>query len=341
MKKFLIAGFAIVSIVIIAGMYKFNYLSHLPKHDVDGNKIKDISSILNLPNTSYVAKVSGKYYHSKNSNIDDQFFIGSMTKVFTATIIFYLEKQGLLAITDKANKYISDFPFDKDITIGDLLAHTSGIKEKEQQFMMDAYKKQSSNFSTDAVLKYAYQTSDKAYSYANTNYIILGEIIKKITHEPFEKYVHKTIINPLGLQNTCVVYKDKNCHPTKGYLNLKTLDLSSSDKYVQLDSYVSFNDIAGSAGNLVSNIDDLSVFLKALVDNRFFEFDKMIKTGKNEEYKYGIKNYDGALYGHSGMSLDSASLMVVDIGTKNVDVVLVAESSVRVDKLFLYFRDNR
>jgi hypothetical protein len=61
-------------------------------------------------------------------------------------------------------------------------------------------------------------------------------------------------------------------------LNLKLIHLSKVDKYVQLTDYTSFNDVAGSAGNLISNVDDLEIFLHALVNNKFFDFKKMIES---------------------------------------------------------------
>jgi CubicO group peptidase (beta-lactamase class C family) len=171
--------------------------------------------MLKFKKTPYVAKFHDKYFHSENSKINDQFFIGSVTKVFTSTLIFNLQKQKLLNIDDKVSKYLDNFSFNKDITIKELLTHTSGIREDESKFMIDSFQKQKEHFPISKVLKYAHQTKDKNYVYTNVNYMILGEIIKKITNQSFEKYVHKIIIKPLHLENTCIIYKDKNCNPTR------------------------------------------------------------------------------------------------------------------------------
>lgn len=182
--------------------------------------------------------------------------------------------------------------------------------------------------------------ADKTFEYANANYILLGEIIRYVTGKPFEEFVEEVIIDELNLKDTCIIYHNKKCHSTKGYLNLKKLGLSTSDKYVTIDDFTAFNGVAGCAGNMVSNLHDLDVFLKSLVSSTFFPFGKMISI-QNEEnyYKNGIMDFGNGMWGHSGMTLDSPSLMIVDAKTSNTFILLTADSSIDVESFMQYYLD--
>jgi CubicO group peptidase (beta-lactamase class C family) len=75
-----------------------------------------------------------------------------MTKVFVSTLIFNLQKQKLLNINDKVSKYLDNFPFDKNITIKELLTHTSGLRQDGEEFITDAFKEQKKHFPISRVL---------------------------------------------------------------------------------------------------------------------------------------------------------------------------------------------
>jgi len=78
-------------------------------------------------------------------------------------------------------------------------------------------------------------------------------------------------------------------------------------------------------------LEDLDIFMKALVNNEFFEFSKMIN--KDSEYLYGIRSFGDKAYGHSGQSLDSVAMMVVNSETKKTYILLVGDSSVDINGL--------
>jgi CubicO group peptidase (beta-lactamase class C family) len=122
-----------------------------------------------------------------------------MTKVFTSTLIFYLQEKGFLNINDKVTKYIKLPTLSDTVKIKDLLSHNSGIRDKEQtKTFQDLYtKNQGKTYLTSVSLKNSIFTEDKGFVYSNTNYIILGEIIKNITGKTFNEYVDEIIVKKL------------------------------------------------------------------------------------------------------------------------------------------------
>jgi len=287
-----------------------------------------IENSLNTKETPYSIKIDDKYYISKNSKKDEQFFIGSMTKVFTSTLIFYLQEKGFLDINDKVTKYIKLPTLSDTVKIKDLLSHNSGIRDKEQtKTFQDLYtKNQEKTYLTSVSLKDSIFTEDKSFVYSNTNYIILGEIIKNITGKTFNEYVDEIIVKKLWLKNTCSELTNKNCHPIKWYLNLEILEMEK--EIVQLKSTKWFTTLSASAWNLVSNLEDLDIFLKALVNDKFFKFSNMID--KDTEYLYGIRNFWNGNYGHSGQALDTVSVMLINKETKKTSIILLWDSSIDV-----------
>jgi predicted oxidoreductase len=75
-----------------------------------------------------------------------------------------------------------------------------------------------------------------------------------------------------------------------------------------------------------------------LVNNKFFDFKKMIESNTKWDYKNGIRNFKDSLYGHAGQTLDSATFMYIDIDTKKTWIILTWNSSADLSKLQRYFR---
>ena len=140
---------------------------------------------------------------------ETKFLVGSVTKQFTSMAILQLYEQGRLDIHDSLSKYLTGFTRGKDITLIQLLTQTSGIAD----YMNDApsilasipYKSLSEQSIVDQVktrpLKFEPGTN---YSYSNTNYLILGMIVAKVSGTSYGRYLTDSILKPLGMENTGV-----------------------------------------------------------------------------------------------------------------------------------------
>lgn len=142
--------------------------------------------------------------------LDSKFQIASVSKQFTCNLILQLVDEGKIKLDAKINDYLPDYPSGQGskVTISHLMAHTSGIpnysnlknwyselwiKELKPGELLKSFNN----------LDLEFEPGSK-FSYSNSGYFILGQIIEKVTGKSFEKVVAERIIEPLGLKNTGV-----------------------------------------------------------------------------------------------------------------------------------------
>lgn len=148
----------------------------------------------------------------------------STTKTFTALAILQLAESERVNIDDRVKNYVQDFPYAPEITIRQLLAHSSGIPnpnplswvhlpEERSEFDRDAYFAGiiSKNLKTKS-------SPNEKYGYSNLGYIYLGQIIEIVSGLSYEDYIRNNILLPAGIENTELdfVITEENLH-AKGY----------------------------------------------------------------------------------------------------------------------------
>ena len=193
--------------------------------------------------------------NEKKLNTDvTKFKIGSITKMFTATMIFQLIEERRIELTTTLDTYFPNIPNSKQITISNMLNHRSGIQNiTDKNFELKPK-------THDEILAFIYNSksdfnpNEKA-SYSNTNYIILGYIIEKITNESYSNNLEKRITSKIGLSNTYLA----------GKTNIANNE-SFSYFYNGIWNHVNETDmsIPGGAGAIVSTPKDLTKFIEAL-----------------------------------------------------------------------------
>jgi CubicO group peptidase (beta-lactamase class C family) len=158
------------------------------------------------------------------SDKNTSFYIASLSKAFTAAAIMISEQKGLLKLDDKASQFIELPEYAKDITIRQLLHHTSGISDYESLFS----KKGLTNTEVIAwlfSLKNLDFIPDSKFKYSNSGYITLSQIIEKFSGKSYGTLIHEQIITPLKMNNT-YVYKSSTIIQNKasGYNQQKKPD---------------------------------------------------------------------------------------------------------------------
>lgn len=156
---------------------------------------------------------SGTATYGGGENINDNtlYQAGSITKSFTAMIILKLESEGKLNINDPISKYLPQYPQWGNVTIRELLNHTSGIFNYTEAGLFDQIRKQPrTEITPDEIIRIASQHRDyfppgKGWKYSNTNYVLAGMIIEKVTGRPIGEvmnyYLHRGGL-PITLTNT-------------------------------------------------------------------------------------------------------------------------------------------
>jgi len=142
---------------------------------------------------------------NKLSNGTARYKIGSVTKVFTAIVIQQLIDEGQLSLSTTLNNYFPTIKYAEQITISNLLSHTSGIYSVTD--WDDYYSTRTHYFSRQAIINLVIQHKPKFKpgtdcSYSNTNYILLGFIIEEITNKSYAQNIKDRIADKMGLSDT-------------------------------------------------------------------------------------------------------------------------------------------
>jgi CubicO group peptidase (beta-lactamase class C family) len=185
------------------------------------------------------------------------FRIASISKLFTAQAIMQLIEDNKLGLNDHVSQYLSVFE-NTNITIKELLTHSSGVSDFVRPVNLDAQR------SEQSYLKLVQKTAvnneeDKTFEYSDTGFNILGVVISAISGVSYEKYINDNILMPAGMKKS-TYFNDANEHVAEAPPTYKRMLI---DKSEQRPYDLSFNPSEG----LVSNVYDLSLWLKLTLAN--------------------------------------------------------------------------
>lgn len=250
--------------------------------------------------TSIYNKAIGKadIETNKDINTESKFRIGSISKTFTATLIFKAIDEKKLTLDQTILKFFPTVKNADKITIANLLNHHSGIfnftnnpaylqwntQPKTREELVSLISERPSNF----------EPNSKA-EYSNSNYVLLSIILEKLYKNPYAAILKEKIINPLKLAST--YYGDK--------INLANNEVNSYsfngtwNKQIETDMSIPLG-----AGAIVSNPKDLNKFISSLLDGELVSAESLAKM-KTITDKYGmgltgIPYYDKEGFGHGG-----------------------------------------
>jgi CubicO group peptidase (beta-lactamase class C family) len=136
---------------------------------------------------------------------DMHYAIGSISKQFTTACILLLAEEGKLTLDDPVGKYFPELTRANEVTIRNLLSHTSGYEDyAPQDYTIPVWTKATT--AQAVVHEWATKPLDfdpgTQYQYSNTNFNIVGLIVEKVSGQPFWKYLSSRVLRPLGLTKT-------------------------------------------------------------------------------------------------------------------------------------------
>ena len=197
----------------------------------------------------------------------DRFRIASNTKSFVAVVVLQLEAAGLLSVEDSAARWVPGL--DPRITVRQLLDHTSGLYDPTtQRSFWQPYlddDRRGYVYTPERVIRMALAhgptgAPGAGYAYSNTGYLVLGEVIERVTgHSPGTE-IQRRLLDPLGLHDTYFPVLDPVLHGP----HLHGYDMSTPmrDMTTFSPSY------DWTAGAMVSTVEDLARFHEALFAGR-------------------------------------------------------------------------
>jgi D-alanyl-D-alanine carboxypeptidase len=282
--------------------------------NINKSKLDSLFNILDEKNKamgSFAISKNGKVLYSRAigyslisdkeklvSNVDTKYRIGSISKMFTATMIFQLIEEGKITLATTLDKYYPGIPNANLITISDLLYHRSGIHnftdDRDYTTWMTQTKTHDEMLAIIAKNKSDFKPGKKA-RYSNSNYILLGYIVEKITGQTYSQNLETRITFRLGLRNT---YYGKKTE----IRNNECLSYSYSGGWKQMPE--TDMSIPGGAGALISNPTDLTKFVDALFGMKLVSKSSLeqMKTIKDRMGMglFPIPFYDKNGFGHKG-----------------------------------------
>ena len=205
------------------------------------------------------------------------FNIGSVTKQFTASAILKLVEQGKIKTSDKISTYFAQTPFDKsDITIHQLLTHTSGISNRTGGFRYNEASKQ--QFLKEFFESKLQSKPGAKYQYANANYIMLTVILESVSGQMYSSFLNDYLFEPSQMKSTG--YKSINFSTERlahGYYYNRNEE--QWEDWGTTQQHLPFNDkhwYSIGKGDIHSTIEDLYKWHLALKN-------KVVLTSKTKE----------------------------------------------------------
>ncbi|MFB7180023.1 serine hydrolase domain-containing protein [Streptomyces sp. NPDC056257] len=203
---------------------------------------------------------------------DGQVRIGSSTKTFTAVAALQLVGEGKIDLDATVETYLPGVVRGEGIDgsrikVRELLQHTSGLPEYEHLVNDDILARR--YFEPRDLLDIAFRQGSAfepgaKWAYSNTNYVVAGLIIQKVTGRPLAEVIDQRVIKPIGLRHTYFPASGdmsiREAHP-KGY-HRDSADAPLRDM-TEIDPSV-----AWAAGQMISTNSDLNRFLTALLEGR-------------------------------------------------------------------------
>ena len=140
---------------------------------------------------------------------DTVFRMASNTKSFTAASMLILVQQGKVSLDDKVAKYLPDFPRGGDITIRQLLTHTSGLATYDEAYgdgpELSVKHTTAEMLGLITRIKPLYEFEPgTAYKYSNAGYYVAGAIIEKVSGKPLGQFMAENIFQRIGLAHTAM-----------------------------------------------------------------------------------------------------------------------------------------
>lgn len=232
--------------------------------------------------------------HKAPINPETVFDIASVSKQFCGMAVAMLIGQGKITLQDDIRKYIPELPdFGHTITIDHLVRHTSGIRDWPGTLALAGWL-MDDVISFDQILNMAFNQQDlnfkpgDEYTYSNTGYNLLAELVKRVTGKTFRQWTDENIFRPLGMTNTHFHDDHTELVSNKAYGYARDSNgkfNAVSDSLTALGSsslYTSIDDLA----RWVMNLDDPKIGGQAVLERMATR--GVLNSGKEIAYAFGL-----------------------------------------------------
>jgi D-alanyl-D-alanine carboxypeptidase len=239
---------------------------------------------------------------------DTVFAIASITKTFVTATVMQLADEGKLSLTDHLDRWVPTVRNARSITVGQLLGHTSGVYNYFENptyngLVFNNPKKRWTFNQIMALVKAPYCHPGTCYHYSNTNFVLLGRIVEKVTGDSLATQIEKRFAVPMALDQTGLQPDEPTpANRAHGYRDGRDWT-GKSDVIPTLSTAT----VAGAAGAMVSTPRDLAEWASSLYTGSVVphpELDQMLSFQEcHDNYGLGTRKLiiNGRVaYGHLG-----------------------------------------
>ncbi|MDX3539006.1 serine hydrolase [Streptomyces sp. MB09-01] len=266
--------------------------------------------------------------------------IGSVTKTFTITAVLQLVDDGRVRLDAPVSTYLDGVPGGDEITVRQLAEMRSGLYNYTEDprwlatFKADPYRSWTPQELLDIAFRHPADFPPGArWEYSNTNTVLLGLLVEKISGQPLHSYLEQNVFEPADLDATSLPTGADIAGPfVHGYTNF-TPDGATVDASRWNPSW------GWAAGAMISTIDDLHSWVPTLVSGKLPDGDRLLEPGTQAQrlrmlptghadvrYGLGIAELDGWI-GHNG-ELPGYETVAVRLPQARATLVIVVNSDV-------------
>ncbi|MFD7136325.1 serine hydrolase domain-containing protein [Streptomyces sp. NPDC059894] len=269
--------------------------------------------------------------------------IGSETKTFTVTAVLELVDEGEIGLDDTIGTYVDGVPGGDEITLRQLAGMRSGLfnYSEDEGFFKALTSDPQRSFTPAQLLGYSFKhpvlfAPGKEFSYCNTNLILLGLVVEKVSGQSLADYVQEHVLTPAGLDDTLFPKGNEFPEPhAQGYT-----DQTATGK---VENATDWNPSWGwAAGAMISTLEDLRVWARTVATGRLPDGKPMISPATQKErlvtppttipgagYGLGIFDVQGWI-GHNG-SLPGYESLTVYLPSADTTLVVVLNTDITHD----------
>lgn len=251
----------------------------------------------------------------------DRVSVASITKSMVAVSVLKLVDQGLIGIEDPVNNVLESFQTTLrppgPITVRQLLNHTSGMPDVADSEFAKGPPKQVANtrftiqrgLELTATLPWEAKNVGR-YSYSNSNYVALGQLIEKLRGRPVAEVLKDDTFGPLGLSHTSLSEPDRAAPDN---IHAYIIDGGERIDVTQPEVFV-----GSPEGGVISTVQDVNTFYRELLRGKLLSatsLEEMKKKTGSNEYGLGLTRFPDKCsgdirYGHAGFTFGSISISI-------------------------------
>jgi len=270
--------------------------------------------------------------------------MGSLTKTYTAVLIFKLAEKGLLSLDDKLNKWFPSYNYSSKVSIRMLLNHSSGIPDLlGMKVMFLSTLNSGKKWTKDELLNLIFDNeldfaAGSDHQYSNSNYVLLGIIAEIVTGKSLNELYATEIFKPISLSNTyflpleiipskLITGYDRNLIPLPGW-------------HTTEPNNTAWASCAFSSGSMAATASDILLFFnavqnKTLVSDSSYQLMTHFAKAKEPKDKYfenfgmglfQFGDYFGKTIGHLGLFVGSEAIALFS-EEKNFIIVILTNTS--------------